>query len=67
MHGRHLWQQSLDVSRVLTLADAQALDALTTQRVLAPDDWDFTHRQVARSLVPLLEDAVSAGHRVDGT
>lgn len=64
--GRQLWQQLLDVSPLLTAADAQALDALTTQRVLAPGDWVFTHRTAARSLVLLLQGAVSVGRR-EGT
>jgi len=60
--GRRLWQQLLDDSALLTAAEAQALDALAMPRVLAPGDWVFTHRTVARSLVLLLEGTVSMGH-----
>lgn len=60
--SRRLWQQLLDATPQLTPADAQALDALATQRTLAADDWVFTHRTPARSLVLLLEGTVSVGH-----
>lgn len=60
--GRQLWQQLLDATPLLTPADAQALDALATQRTLAAGDWVYTHRTPARSLVLLLEGTVSVGH-----
>jgi CRP-like cAMP-binding protein len=59
--GRSLWQRLLGTTS-LTAADAQALDGLVTQRVLAPDDWVFSHRTPARALVLLLEGTVSLGH-----
>ncbi len=64
--GRPLWQSLLAASLALTATDAEALDALLTQRVLAPEEWVFTHRTPARSLVLLLQGAVSVGHR-EGT
>lgn len=63
LHGRQLWQPLLEVSPALTSGDAQALDALLTSRVVAPEEWVYTHRTAARSLVLLLEGAVSVGHR----
>jgi len=60
--GCSLWQQLLDASPLLTAADAQALDALVTQRMLAPGDWVFSHRTPARALVLLLDGTVSLGH-----
>jgi len=60
--GRNQWQQLLAATPILTAADAQALDALVTQRSLAEGDWVFTHRTLARSLVLLLEGTVSLGH-----
>lgn len=62
-HGRPLWQSLLAGSPALTAADALALDALLTHRTLAPEEWVFTHRAPAHSLVLLLEGAVSVGHR----
>jgi CRP-like cAMP-binding protein len=59
--GRNLWQRLLDASS-LTAVDAQALDALVTQRALAPGDWVFSHRTPARALVLLVEGTVSLGH-----
>jgi len=47
---------------MLTPADAQALDALATQRTVDAGDWVFTHRTPARALVLLLEGTVSVGH-----
>ena len=63
--GRRFWQQLLDTTPALTALDAQALDALVTQRTLAAGEWVFTHRTAARSLVLLLEGTVSVG-RSDG-
>jgi CRP-like cAMP-binding protein len=60
--GRRLWQQLLDATPLLTSADAQALDALVTQRGLAAGDWIITHRTPARALVVLLSGTVSVGH-----
>ena len=60
--GRRLWQQLLDTTPLLTPADAQALDALATQRTVAAGDWIFTHRSAAPALVLLLEGTVSVGH-----
>jgi CRP-like cAMP-binding protein len=60
--GRRLWQSLLEAAPALTAADAQALDALVAQRLLAPGDWVFTHRTPARALVLLLEGTVSLGH-----
>ncbi len=60
--GRRLWQQLLDATPQLTPSDAQALDALATQRVVAGGEWVYTHRTPARSLVLLLEGTVSVGH-----
>jgi len=60
--GRRVWQQLIDAMPLLTLADAQALDALVTQRALAEGDWVFTHRTPARALVVLLSGTVSVGH-----
>lgn len=60
--SRRLWQDLLDATPLLTAADAQALDALTAQRVLAAGDWVFTHRTPARALVLLLDGTVSLGH-----
>jgi CRP-like cAMP-binding protein len=60
--GRRLWQQLLDATPLLTAADAQALDGLASQRLLAEGDWVFTHRTPARALVLLLSGTVSMGH-----
>ncbi len=60
--GRRLWQSMLEATPALTVADAQALDALAVQRLLAAGDWVFTHRTPARALVLLLEGTVSLGH-----
>ena len=60
--GAGLWRQLLDATPLLSGADAQALDALAVQRVLAPGDWVFTHRTPARVLSLLLEGVVSLGH-----
>lgn len=63
VHGRALWKPLLAGSPALTAADAEALDAMLARRVLAPQEWVFTHRTPARSLVLLLEGTVSVGHR----
>jgi CRP-like cAMP-binding protein len=60
--GRAVWQLLLDGAPGLSAADASALDALAVQRQLAAGDWVFSHRTPARSLVLLLEGAVSLGH-----
>ena len=60
--GRRFWQQLLDAAPLLTAADAQALEALAVERVLASGDWIFTHRTPARTLVLLLEGSASLGH-----
>lgn len=60
--GRGVWQQLLEATPLMTAADAQALDALVTQRVLEAGDWVFTHGMPARALVFLLDGTVSLGH-----
>jgi CRP/FNR family transcriptional regulator, dissimilatory nitrate respiration regulator len=60
--GRRLWQQLLASTPLLTAADAQALDAVAEQRVVAAGDWVFTHRSAARSLFFLHSGTVSVGH-----
>lgn len=57
------WSQLLVGAPALSAADTQALDRLATQRSVAAGDWVFTHRTAARSLVVLLDGAVSVGHR----
>ena len=57
-----MWQQLLAATPLLTVADAQALDALALQREVAAGDWVFTHRSAARSLVLLQGGMVSVGH-----
>jgi len=52
----------LDATPQLTAADAQALDALATQRTVPAGEWVYTHRTPARNLVLLLEGTVSVGH-----
>ena len=59
--GRQVWQRLLDATP-LTPGDAEALNALAVQRLLAAGDWVFTHCTAARALVLLLEGTVSLGH-----
>jgi CRP-like cAMP-binding protein len=60
--GRRCWQYLLDTAPSLSAADAQALEALAAERVLAGGEWIFTHRTPARTLMVLLEGTASLGH-----
>ena len=52
----------LNATPLLSAADAQALEAIATQRIVAAGESVFTHRTPARALVLLLEGTVSVGH-----
>jgi CRP-like cAMP-binding protein len=60
--GRLLWQQLQEATPQLRPADAQALAALATQRLVPAGDAVFMHRSAAHELVLLLEGSVSVGH-----
>jgi CRP-like cAMP-binding protein len=64
--GRRVWQQLLGATPLLTPSDAQALDALTTQRTLAADEIIFARNTPAQGLVLLIEGTAAVG-RSDGT